>query len=84
MAAESDTAGLKCAPDIAPKVRMRATNPAPVASVFASKAMATLPAESRSAMISDPITTASRNAVPSASDKARRESSVDIDSILVR
>jgi len=37
------TAGLKWAPEIAPKVMIKATSPAPVAIVFASNAIATLP-----------------------------------------
>jgi hypothetical protein len=61
------TAGLKCAPDMGPSARIKATIAAPVETVFARSAMATLPPASRSPMIPEPTTAASRNAVPTAS-----------------
>src|SRR5450755_4475508 len=71
-ASASVTAGLKWAPLTGPNVRMSATRPAPVATVFASSAMATFPPAKRSAMIPEPTTVAKRNAVPIASDARRR------------
>src|ERR1700722_16268950 len=68
------TGGLKCAPEIGPNVRIKAINAAPVAIVFARRAIATLPPASRSPMIPEPITAATRNPVPRNSDTARRES----------
>ena len=61
------TTGLKCAPLIGPNVRISATSPAPVAMVLASSAIATFPPASRSPMMPEPTTVASRNAVPTAS-----------------
>src|SRR5437868_6810499 len=52
---------------------MIATSAAPVATVFASSASATFPPESRSAMIPEPTTAATRNAVPRNSDATRRD-----------
>src|SRR5207244_2853240 len=43
---------------------MSATSAAPVAMVFASSASATFPADKRSAIIPEPTTAATRNAVP--------------------
>ena len=68
------TAGLKCAPDTGPNIRIRTTRMAPVGSVLHSSASATLPPASRCAMMPEPTTVASRNAVPSASATARRAS----------
>src|SRR5271155_2343375 len=65
------TAGLKCAPEMGPNVRIRATSIAPVARVLASRAMATLPPDKRSPMIPEPTTAASKSAVPTASDTTR-------------
>ena len=65
------TAGLKCAPDTGPKIRMRTGSIAPVASALQSSASATFPPVSRSAMMPEPITVASSSAVPSASASAR-------------
>src|SRR6187399_141365 len=60
------------APEIAPKVRINATKPAPVAMVFAKRAIATLPPARRSAMIPEPITMASKSAVLTSSAAALR------------
>src|SRR5882672_3609640 len=71
-ASASVTAGLKWAPEIGPKVRINATRAAPVASVFASSATATLPPARRSPMMPEPTTAASSIAVPTASATRRR------------
>src|SRR5688572_7871272 len=71
-AAASVTAGLKWAPDTGPNVAMRATRAAPVATVLASSAIATLPPARRTPMIPDPMTAARRKAVPSASAVIRQ------------
>ena len=63
---------MKCAPEMGPKVKISATNTAPVARVFASSAMATFPPASRSPMMPEPTTPASRSAVPTASAVSRR------------
>ena len=63
-ASATDTTGLKWAPEMDPKVRIRATSAAPVAIVFASNANATFPPASRSAMIPDPTTAATSSSVP--------------------
>ncbi len=74
MASATETTGLKCAPEIGPKVRMRATSAAPVANVFASRARARFPLASRSAIIPEPTTVATRIPVPrnSATRRLRR------------
>src|SRR5579863_2160946 len=64
------TAGLKCAPEIGPNVRINTAKIAPVGSVLHNSASAPLPPASRCAMIPEPTTAASRNAVPS--DSAAR------------
>jgi len=66
------TAGLKCAPDTGPKIKISTTSIAPVASVLPSSASAIFPPASRSAMMPDPITAASRNALPVNSAARRR------------
>jgi hypothetical protein len=43
IASAIDTTGLKCAPEIGPNARISATSAAPVAIVFASRAIATSP-----------------------------------------
>src|SRR5262249_19719966 len=53
-ASASVTGGLRCAPDTGPNVRIRVTSAEPVAIVFASRAIATFPPESRSPMIPEP------------------------------
>ena len=54
------TAGLKCAPEIGPNVKIKVVSAAPVASVLASRAIATLPPASRSPMMPEPTTAARR------------------------
>ena len=61
---QSSTAGLKCAPDTGPNVRIRHTSAAPVATLFASRATATFPPDSSLPMIPEPTTAAARRAVP--------------------
>src|SRR6516164_7184688 len=68
------TTGLRWAPEIGPKARIRATSAAPVATVFARSAKATFALERRSAMIPEPITAATSNRVPKNSAVARRDS----------
>src|SRR5882672_8963364 len=67
----NDTAGLKCAPLTGPNTSMRTYRPPTVASALASRAMAMFPPDRRSAMMPEPITTASNNAVPRSSANSR-------------
>src|SRR5260370_2745103 len=71
-AAAKLTAGLKCAPEIGANARIKATSAAPVAMVLARSAVATFPPASRSAMIQEPTTAATRKPVPANSAVARR------------
>ena len=66
------TTGLKCAPDTGPNARISATSPAPVAVEFSSSCRPMSLGESRCAAMPEPTTTATRNAVPTASALARR------------
>jgi hypothetical protein len=54
-------------------VKIRVVNVAPVATVFASRAMAMFPLANFSAMIPEPTTAARRKAVPKPSATTRRE-----------
>src|ERR1700732_272775 len=76
-ASASVTAGLRCAPDTGPNIRMRAVRAAPVAIVLASKANAVLPADKFWAMIPEPTTVARRKAVPKALAVARLASDIE-------
>ena len=73
------TAGLKCAPETGPNIRISTTRMAPVGSVLHRSASAPLPPASFAAMMPEPTTAASRNAVPSASAARRRPKSGVID-----
>src|SRR6266404_1438510 len=63
-ASATEITGFRCAPEIGPKVRIRANSAAPVAIVLASNANATFPPASRSAIIPEPTTVATRSSVP--------------------
>jgi hypothetical protein len=66
------TAGLKCAPEIGPNVRMSATSAAPVAIVLANRATPEFPADNRSPIIPEPTTAANKKPVPMNSAATRR------------
>src|SRR5262245_31260258 len=66
------TAGLKCAPETGPRIKISTVSIAPVGRVLHSKASAPFPPDRRCAMMPEPITVASKNAVPIASEMARR------------
>ncbi len=72
IAAVRVTAGLRCAPEIGPNVKMRTVSAAPVAILFAKRATAAFPLDKRSPMIPDPTTAASKKPVPKNSAAARR------------
>src|SRR5207237_6644909 len=72
-ASANETTGLKCAPETASNANIRATRAAPVAMVFASSASAAFPPDSRSAIIPEPTTAATRNPVPTNSATTRRD-----------
>src|SRR5882762_3975228 len=61
IASATETTGLKCAPEMGPKVRISTTSAAPVVIVFASKANAPFPLASRSAMMPEPTTAATKS-----------------------
>src|SRR5438270_7457063 len=68
----SVTTGLKWAPDTDPNARISATSPPAVAVEFSSNCSPTSPGDNRTAAIPDPTTTATSNAVPTASAVRRR------------
>src|ERR1700756_3133861 len=59
-----------CAPDCGPKARISATSPPPVAIAFASSARPVVSGKSRCAMMPEPTTAISRNAVATSSIRA--------------
>ena len=73
-ASENDTAGLKCAPDTGPNMRMIAKSPAAVAAEFSSSSRPVSDGDSRWAAMPEPITIAARNALPRNSAVSRRHS----------
>src|SRR5215218_8673875 len=65
-----------------PKVKIKAKSAAPVAIVFASRAKPLFPPLKRSAIMPEPTTAASRNAVPINSATLRRN--IDVSSLSKR
>src|SRR5687767_10178947 len=63
-----------CAPEIGPSMVIRTNRIDPVAMVLASRATASFPPASRSAMIPEPITQANRKKAPIPSAASRRPS----------
>ena len=79
-ASASVTTGLRWAPDTGPNARMRATSPPAVAAAFSNSWRPVSCGDSRCAAIPEPTTTATRNAVPQNSARARRASGGRINS----
>src|ERR671919_3133875 len=75
----SVTAGLKWAPDTGPSMAISTNRIAPVANVLPSRAMATFPPASCSAMMPDPITVANRKKQPTASAASGRPSPASVN-----
>ena len=69
------TAGLKCAPEIGPNIKIKTTRIAPVAMVLPSSAIPSLFGDKVSPMIPEPITQANRKAVPISSPVSLRAKS---------
>src|SRR5690348_1908200 len=65
--------GLKCAPLIGPRSPIRTPSTATVAPVLASRAMAVLPPERRSAMTPEPTTVAASSREPRPSERSMLE-----------
>src|SRR3954451_11763510 len=67
-----------------PNARIKATSPAAVAAAFSNNCRPTSPGDNVWAAIPEPTTTATRNAVPQNSARARRHSAGRITSTLPR
>ena len=59
-----ETTGLKCAPEIGPRAKIKAISPPVVAAAFSSNCKPTSLGERRCAMMPEPTTTATKKAVP--------------------